>query len=95
MAHDEERARRLGAHAEEARDACARADDAQAQALKVAARVAKTEEKVAATMDKLATRHPGRAVHLRGLSEAARKQAAHIRQWIDSHSNQQPQGHPS
>lgn len=53
----------------------------KAKVVEVAEALARTEESIAATMDWMASQRPERAERLKALSESARKQAAHARQW--------------
>lgn len=84
----ENRARQMRTRAQDEGTSAARADHAWARTIAAASRFAETEEQVAATMDELAQQRPERAAYLRGLSEAARGQAARMRQWIDHHRDQ-------
>jgi hypothetical protein len=56
-----------------------RADALLAESARMAKVVAETEEKLAATLDHAAETQPGRAQHLRALSESARTHAARAR----------------
>jgi hypothetical protein len=63
----------------------ATSSELMARVVEVAEQLARTEEGVAETMDLLASQRPERAERLMALSEAARKQAAYARQWVNDH----------
>lgn len=88
MADDEKRARTEAmARAEElvqrTRRNRSQSERLQQQSIDVAELVAATEEDMAATFDRLAADSPPRAGYLKGLSTAARKNAARERQWLE------------
>jgi hypothetical protein len=61
--------------------------DIRSRVVMTARAVAATEERLAKTLARLADDRPARAGHLRAMSEAAKAQAAHNRQWADAHSH--------
>lgn len=65
-------------------------DDMLAESARMAEVIAETEEHVAATLEHAAEAQPGRAHHLRALSESARAHAARARRLMKTRS-QRPQ----
>jgi hypothetical protein len=55
------------------------------QTITVAQGILAIEEQIAMTMDQLIAQQPRRAERLRALGEAARKQAARERRWLEDH----------
>jgi len=77
-------------------------ENLKVKVVEVAEALARTEESIAATLDWMASQRPERAERLKALSESARKQAAHARQWqgdgcgaADEHEPRRSLWHPA
>lgn len=78
--------RRAAQLAEDAAKARLRSRDLAARVLAAAAGVAVTEDQVADTLERLARNRPRDAARLLTMSTAARRYAAHERQWVADHA---------